>query len=60
MRFFEGLDQMSPVDIIFGFERSHPPPQIRVPTIQQSASQWRTNGGHTSSPVPFPIPGFGF
>jgi hypothetical protein len=59
MRFFSGLDQMSPIDIVFSFERSHPPPQIRVPTIQQSAAQWRSGGGHSSSPIPFPIPGFG-
>ena len=59
MRFFEGLDQMSPIDIVFGFERSHPPPAIRVPTIQQAAGQWRSGGGHQSSPLPFPIPGFG-
>jgi hypothetical protein len=60
MQFFSGLDQMSPIDVVFSFERSHPPPQIRIPTIQQSASQWRSGGGHSSSPMPFPIPGFGF
>ena len=60
MRFFAGLDQMSPVDIVFGFERSHPPPQVRVPVIQQAASQWKSGGGQQSSPFPFPIPGFGF
>jgi hypothetical protein len=59
MRFFEGLDQMSPIDVVFGFERSHPPPAIRVPTIQQAAAQYRSGGGHQSSPLPFPIPGFG-
>lgn len=60
MRFFAGLDQMSPVDILFGFERSHPPPQVRTPVIQQAASQWRQGGQQQSSPFPFPIPGFGF
>lgn len=45
MQFFAGLDQMSPVDIVFGFERSHPPPQIRTPVIQQAASNWRSSGG---------------
>jgi hypothetical protein len=58
MRFFAGLDQLSPVDILFGFERSHPPPQIRVPTIQQAAANWRSSGGQGG--FPFPIPGFGF
>ncbi len=45
MQFFAGLDSMSPIDIVFGFERSHPPPQIRTPVIQQTASQWRSSGG---------------
>jgi len=44
MQFFAGLDQMSPVDV-FNFERSHPPPQIRTPVIQQAASSWRSSGG---------------
>lgn len=45
MQFFAGLDSMSPIDIVFGFERSHPPPQIRTPVIQQAASSWRSSGG---------------
>ena len=42
MRFFSGMDQMSPIDVLFGFERSHPPPQIRTPIIQQTANAYRS------------------
>lgn len=45
MRFFAGMDQMSPVDVLFAFERSHPAPQLRVPIIQQTANNFRTTGG---------------
>ncbi len=41
MHFFGGMDRMSPVDILFSFERSHPPPQLRIPIIQQTASNYR-------------------
>lgn len=44
MQFFAGLDSLSPIDV-FNFERSHPPPQIRTPVIQQAASSWRSSGG---------------
>lgn len=56
MRFFAGFGQLSPGDILTSFERSHPPPQLRVPIIQQAAANFRATGGVT----PFPIPGFGF
>jgi hypothetical protein len=45
MQFFAGLDQLTPGDILFGFERSHPPPQVRTPVIQQTAATWRATGG---------------
>lgn len=45
MQFFAGIDQFSPIDILFGFERSHPPPAVRSPIIQQTAAAWRTTGG---------------
>jgi hypothetical protein len=45
MHFFEGIDQMSPSSVLFGFERSHPPPQIRIPIIQQAANNYRSTGG---------------
>jgi hypothetical protein len=50
MQFFAGLDQWSPIDILFGFERSHPAAQIRTPVIQQTANTWRASGG-TLPPV---------
>ena len=40
-----GLDQLTPADILFGFERSHPPPALRTPVIQQTAGAWRATGG---------------
>jgi hypothetical protein len=51
MQFFSGMDQFSPSDI-FSFERSHPPPAIRIPIIQQTASLWRGTGG-AGLPYPF-------
>jgi hypothetical protein len=45
MQFFSGLDQQSAIDILFGFERDHPAPQIRIPVIQQTAAAWRATGG---------------
>lgn len=45
MQFFAGLDQLTPVDILFGFERDHPAPQLRTPIIQQTAAAWRATGG---------------
>jgi hypothetical protein len=45
MQFFSGLDQFSPLDIVFGFERTHPPPALRSPIIQQTAAAWRSTGG---------------
>ncbi|HEX4341686.1 MAG TPA: M48 family metalloprotease [Polyangiaceae bacterium] len=51
MQFFEASDQLSPEDILFGFERDHPPPAIRIPVIQQTANFWRVTGG-TWVPLP--------
>lgn len=53
MRFFAGFESFSPGDLITAFERSHPPPALRVPIIQQAANTWRSTGG-----APFLIPGF--
>jgi hypothetical protein len=52
MQFFASVDQMSPEDILFSFDRTHPPPQVRVPVIQQTANFYRISGGW------LPIPGF--
>ncbi len=45
MQFFGGVDQLSPLDILFGFERSHPPPAGRTVVIQQTANAFRMTGG---------------
>lgn len=52
LEFFSGLDQWSPIDILFGFERSHPPPGLRMPIVSQTASTWRATGGQV---LPFPL-----
>jgi hypothetical protein len=52
MQFFSGLDQLTPADILFGFERSHPPPALRTPIIQQTANAWRATGGRG---LPYPL-----
>jgi len=44
MQFFSGMDQFSPIDIVFAFERSHPPPAVRSPIIQQTAAAFRAGG----------------
>jgi hypothetical protein len=45
MQFFSAADQLSPEDILFGFERTHPPPTLRIPVIQQTANYFRLTGG---------------
>lgn len=45
MRFFSGLDRLTPADIVFAFERTHPHPAVRTPVIQQTANAWRLTGG---------------
>jgi hypothetical protein len=52
MQFFSGLDQLTPTDILFSFERSHPAPALRVPIIQQTANAWRATGGRG---LPYPL-----
>jgi len=52
MQFFSGLDQSSALDILFSFERDHPPPALRIPIIQQTANAWRSTGGR-GLPYPF-------
>ena len=51
MRFFVGLDGGLGARLLLGFQHSHPPPQLRIPLIQQSANFWRSNGG-VGIPVP--------
>lgn len=53
LNFFAGLDRLTPADIVFGFERTHPPPTFRMPVVQQAAQTWRLTGG-----VPLLFPPF--
>jgi len=43
MRFFGGLEGALP--LLLAFQQSHPPPQLRIPLIRQSANYWRQTGG---------------
>jgi Zn-dependent protease with chaperone function len=52
MQFFAGLDQSAPIDVLFDFERDHPPPSLRIPIIQQTANAWRATGGNG---LPYPL-----
>jgi hypothetical protein len=45
MQFFTALDQLSAIDILFGFERTHPAPFVRIPVIQNTANLFRMSGG---------------
>lgn len=49
--FFSGVQSFSAADVLFGFERSHPAPQLRRPLVQQAANVWRLTGG-IGMPVP--------
>jgi hypothetical protein len=57
LHFFDAMRVLTPAEsILFGFELSHPDPQLRIPIVQQTAAAWRATGG---APVfPFPIPGW--
>ena len=61
LNFFVALMQMDPADrLLFAFQGSHPPPELRIPVVQQTANQWRATGGAPSAwplPFPFPFPG---
>jgi hypothetical protein len=52
MQFFSGLHQFSVADILFAFERDHPPPALRSPIIIQTANAWRATGGRG---LPYPL-----
>lgn len=54
--FFSALDRLTPESILFGFESTHPPPQLRIPIVQNAANTWRLTGGNTPSfPIPLPF-----
>ncbi|MFO0553276.1 MAG: M48 family metalloprotease [Polyangiaceae bacterium] len=53
--FFSALDNFTPDSVLFGFESTHPPPQLRIPIVQNTANSWRMSGG-TPVTTPFPLP----
>jgi hypothetical protein len=60
LNFFISLMQMDPADrLLFAFQGSHPPPELRIPVVQQASNQWRTTGGAAGAgawPLPLPLP----
>jgi len=58
LHFFISLMQMDPADrLLFAFQGSHPPPELRIPIVQQAANQWRSTGGAAGAwPLPLPLP----
>jgi hypothetical protein len=52
--FFSRLQSLGVETIVLGFLMTHPAPQIRLPIVQNAASQWRSSGGKPSAfPLPF-------
>ena len=61
--FFSRLQTLGVESLLLGFLNSHPLPQLRLPIVQATASQWRAAGGRSGGSLPFPfpisLPGFG-
>ena len=45
LEFFSRLQSLGVETIVLGFLMTHPPPQLRLPIVQNAAQQWRNNGG---------------
>jgi predicted Zn-dependent protease len=43
--FFARLESLGVETLLLGFLSTHPAPQLRLPIVQSSAQQWRSNGG---------------
>ncbi len=43
---FNRRHPLTAADLLFGFERSHPIPHVRVPVITSTAELWHNTGGH--------------
>lgn len=52
LNFFAAMDRLTPESIIFAFESTHPPPQLRMPIVQSTANTFRMTGGN-ALPIPF-------
>ncbi|MBI5532992.1 MAG: M48 family metalloprotease [Deltaproteobacteria bacterium] len=60
LNFFARLQSFGVETVVLGFLMTHPPPQIRIPVVQNTAGNWRRqrgSGGATpANPFPFPLP----
>lgn len=59
--FFGRLTRMGIETVLLGFLRTHPPPQIRRPIVDNAAQNWRSGrrpsaSGSSGLPIPIPIP----
>jgi hypothetical protein len=52
--FFGRLQSLGVEAIVLGFLMTHPPPQLRLPIVQNAAQQWRANGGRAPA-FPFQL-----
>jgi len=54
--FFSRLESLGIDTVLLGFLMTHPPPQIRLPIVQNAAQQWRAKWrARTGSAVPVPV-----
>lgn len=53
LRFFRARTQQSLQDaLVFGFERTHPHPDVRIPVVEQTARAFRLSGGRSLPNLP--------
>lgn len=52
---FSRLSSLGIDTVLLGFLMTHPPPQLRIPIVQNAASQWKSSGGKPPA-FPFPFP----
>jgi len=50
--FFARLESLGVETLLLGFLSTHPAPQFRLPIVQNTAQQWRSNGGKAPA-LPF-------
>jgi Peptidase family M48 len=52
LEFFSRLERLGVETLILGFMMTHPPPQVRLPIVQNAAAQWRGAGNRAPA---FPL-----
>jgi hypothetical protein len=53
LRFFLARTDLSLEEaLVFGFERTHPHPELRIPAVEQTAAAWRLGGGRSLPRLP--------